>query len=73
MCVLLSVYGLFFIARSQTELAVTTHTMVSDIHRNMLRGLEGTDTQYQPVSGVYTLFHRQMSDRPGLSRFRPGR
>ena len=69
-CVLLSIYGLSLTARLQTELAVTTHTMVSDVHRNILKDLEGADN-HQSVSGICTLFHRQMNDRPWLSRFRP--
>ena len=43
---------LFLTARLQTELAVTTHVVVSDIHRNMLKGPEGADNQQQSVSGV---------------------
>jgi len=47
---------------SQTELAinthvtvVNTHTLVSDIHRNMLKGQEGTDGQHQSVSDARAL------------------
>ena len=53
---------------SQTELAMGTHvlvsdshTMVSDLHRNMLKGQEGIDDQHQSVSGVCTLIHPQMN------------
>jgi len=62
--------------RFQTELAlnthaivsdvhhgvVNTHTMVSEMHRNMLKSQEGTDDQYPPVSHIRTLFHHQMNN-----------
>ena len=34
----------------QTELAMNTHTVVLDIHRNVLKSQEGTDDQHQSVS-----------------------
>ena len=60
----------------QTELAINTHgmvsdvhhdvantrTMVSEIHRNMLKGQEGADDQHQSVSCISTLFLRQMNN-----------
>ena len=63
-------------AHSQTELAintrlavsdvhhgvVNTHTMVSAIHRNMLKSQEGTDDQLQLVSDIRTLSHHRISN-----------
>jgi len=47
---------------SQTELAINTHvtvldthTIVSDIHRNMLKGQEGTDGRHRVVSDIRAL------------------
>ena len=34
----------------QTELAITTHVMVADIHRTLAAGQEGTDAQHRSVS-----------------------
>ena len=34
----------------QTELAINTHTMVADIHRNVLKNQEGSCSQHHPVS-----------------------
>lgn len=34
----------------QTELAINTHTMVADIHRNVLRSQEDAHSQYHSVS-----------------------
>ena len=52
--------------QSQTELAINTHvlvsdshTMVFDIHRNILKGQEGTDEQHQSVRDTYTPVHYQ--------------
>ena len=65
--------------RSQTELAintnlivsdvhhgvVNTHTMVSDMHRNMLKSQEGTDDQLRLVSEIRTPFrHRTYKRSP---------
>ena len=65
--------------QSQTELAMNTHvlvsdsrTMVSDIHRNILKGREGTGNQHGSVSNVCTPFHHQMNKRSPLPRFMPG-
>ena len=38
----------------QTELALNTHGMVSDIHQNMSRGHEDTGGKYQAVSNART-------------------
>ena len=57
---------------SQAELAINTHTMVTDIHRNVLRGQDGTDDQHPLVSEIYTPFHHRMNKQPPLSRHRPG-
>jgi len=42
------------IASFQTELTLSAHTMVSDIHQNMLRGSEDTGGKDQAVSGTRT-------------------
>ena len=68
MCFVISTWLLLTI-RLQTELAINTHTivsdvhhgvadthtMVSDLHRNMLKGREGTDDQHRPVSDIRTV------------------
>ena len=46
----------------QTELAINTHTMVSEIHHNILKGQEGADDQHQSVSCIGTLFCRQTNN-----------
>ena len=43
----------------QTELAMNTHTIVSDIHRNVLKIQEGADEKHQSVSGTCTLFNME--------------
>ena len=62
---------------SQTELAMNTnlivsdvhhgvantHTMVSDMHRNMLKSQEGTDDQLLLVSDIPALFHHRIYKR----------
>ena len=53
-------------AHSQTELAMNTHTMVSDIHRNVLKGQDGS------VSDISTPFHYRMTNWSPLPRFKPG-
>jgi hypothetical protein len=40
----------------QTELAMNTHTIVSDIRRNILKSREGTDGQHQSVSDTCAQF-----------------
>jgi len=42
------------IASFQTELTLSAHTMVSDMHQNMLKGSEDTGGKYQAVSGTRT-------------------
>jgi len=42
------------IASFQTELILGAHTMVSDIHQNMLKGCEDTGGKDQAVSGIRT-------------------
>ena len=39
-------------ASFQTELALNTHNIVSDIHQNMLKGCEDADNQSQAVSST---------------------
>ena len=56
----------------QTELAVTNHMVVSEIHRNVLKGLEGANNQDQLVSNICTPSHHQVNNQSPLSRFRPG-
>jgi len=60
------------IVHLQTELAINTHVIVSDIRRNMLRSQEGTDDQILLVSDVCTLFHRQTNKRLPPPRHKPG-
>ena len=50
---------------SQTELAINTHhnvvdtrNMVSEMHRNMLKGQGGTDDQHQSVSEICISIHQ---------------
>jgi len=43
------------IASFQTELALNTHTIVSDIQENMLKGSGNTDGKDGAVSGIRTL------------------
>jgi hypothetical protein len=35
---------------------MNTHTIVSDMHRNMLKSQEGIDDKYLPVSDICALF-----------------
>ena len=70
----------------QTELAINTHvivsdvhhgvantqTMVSDIHRNMLKGQEGADDQHRSVSDNHTPFRHRMIKRSPLPRLEQG-
>ena len=46
----------------QTELAINNHTMISEIHRNLLKGQESPDDQHQSVSYIDTLFHHQTNN-----------
>jgi len=64
----------------QTELAMNTHVIASDMHhsvvnteimvsgmrRNMLKGQEGTDDQLRSVSDTRTQFHHRMNKRSSL-------
>ena len=56
----------------QTELAINTHTMVFDIHRNIPRGQEGSDNQHWLVSDICNPFHYRMNNRSPLPRPKPG-
>ena len=40
---------------SQTELIINTNTMVSDLHRNALKGLEESDEKHRSVSDIVLL------------------
>ena len=39
----------------QTELVLNTHTIVSDVHRNVLKLREDSDSQNRVVSNMHTL------------------
>jgi len=63
----------------QTELAinthhgvVNTHAMVSEIHRSVVKGEEGTDSQHRSVSAICTPFHHRMNERLPPPRHKPG-
>jgi len=61
-CFVTSVWPLLIITvHSQTELAINTHVIVSDIRRDMLRGQGKTDDQPRSVSDVRTLFHHRLN------------
>ena len=49
-----------------------SHTMVSDIHRNMLKGQEGTNNQHGSVSDVCVLFRYWMNKWLPLPSLKPG-
>ena len=71
---------------SQTKLAITTHeivsdvyhdvvdtrAMVSEIHRSVVIGQEGTDNQHRSVSDICTLFHHRMNERSPPPRHKQG-
>ena len=63
---------LFLTACFQTELAVANHVVVSEIHRNVLKGLEGANNQDQLVSNICTPSHHQVNNQSPLSRLEPG-
>ena len=46
---------------SQTELAFTTHAMVSEIRGIVVGGQERADNQHRSVSDICTLFHHRMN------------
>ena len=71
-CLLLYMFNYFSLFHLQTELAVTNHVVVSEIHRNMLKGLEVANNQHQSVSNLCTLFHCWVNNWLPLSGFRPG-
>ena len=41
---------------SQTELTMNTHTIVADMHQNMLKTREATGSQNQVVGDTYLLY-----------------
>jgi len=49
-----------------------THTMVSDIHRYVLKSQEGADDQNQSVSVICAVFRYRMNKWSPLSRLKPG-
>ena len=59
-------------AHMQTELAINTNMIVSNMHRNMLKSQEGTDDQLRLVSDIHTLFHHQTYKRLPPPRHKPG-
>ena len=54
----------------QTELAMNTHVMVLDIHRNVVAGQEGPDGQHRSVSPTSDPSTTERSPSP---RLKPGR
>ena len=44
-------FGNFSLPPFQTELAINSHIMLSDIHRNVLTGQGGVDSQHQQSLG----------------------
>ena len=62
----------YLTAHSQTELAMNTHVIVSDIYRNTLKCQEGIDDQRRLVSNVCTLFYYRMNKQSTLRRLKPG-
>ena len=46
--------------------------MVSDIHRNVLKGQEGTDNRHQPVSVICTLLRYRTNKRSPFPRLKAG-
>jgi len=61
----------FLTVHLQTELAMNTHVIVSDLHRNMLKGQERTDGQLWLVSDFRTLSHHRMN-KQSPPRHKPG-
>ena len=58
---------------SELEQNVTsTHTMVTDIHRTMVKGQEGSDGKNLLVSGTRILFIAECDRSPLPSRPKPG-
>ena len=53
---------LLLTVRPQTELAINTHNMVSEMHRNMVKSQEGADDQHQLVSVIHTPLRHQMNN-----------
>ena len=53
----------------QTELALNTHLMVSDLHQNLLIGKGSVDEQHRPVS---TTLHPSTTGYLPSPRLRPG-
>lgn len=45
----------------QTELTLNTHTLVADLHRNVLKIREGADSQSLAVSDTHTPQHQRMN------------
>jgi len=59
---------LLFIIDLQTELAINTHitvadthTLVSDIHRNVIKNQEGNNSQHQAVGDTRGLQHHRIN------------
>jgi len=48
-------------ASFQTELALSTHTIVSDMHQNILKGSEGANDRNLSVSNVSSSAHHRIS------------
>ena len=50
----------------QTELALNTHTLVSDIHRNVVTSQQGSDGQHRQVSAIFYPSATECSPHPRL-------
>ena len=51
---------------------VDTHKMVSEMHQNMMKSQEGSDGQHQLVSDVHSAFCYQMNQCSPSLRLKPG-
>ena len=45
----------------QTELAITTHMLVLDLHRNVLTGRERADGQHSSVNVTFSINYRMLT------------
>ena len=55
-------------ASLQTELAINTHTMVVDIHQNVLASREGGHRQFHPVNMIRSRQQKSAYDLAGSSQ-----
>ena len=47
--------GIVVTRKSQTELVINTHAMVTGIYRTIVQGQEGSNSTHPSVSGTYNL------------------